>query len=84
MSQISLNRVEPGDTLVSQYAYMILFMSFRCGSKNTKTRDIFLILFMIGYWEIDINKKNEQPLIVKKCSCIKNLINNFSELGKNK
>ena len=57
MSQISLNRGEPGVNIkVSQYAYMILFMGFKYGTKYTKAHDIFLILFMIGYWEIDINK----------------------------
>ena len=41
---------------------MILVMGFEYGTKYTKTHDIFLILFMIGYWEIDVNI--DEPLIV--------------------
>ena len=35
---------------------MILFMGFQYGTKYTKTRDIFLIIFIKGYWEIDMDK----------------------------
>ena len=53
MSQISSNRGEPGVAVKSpQYAYMILCMGFKYGTKDTKPHDIFLILCMTGYWEI--------------------------------
>ena len=38
---------------------MILIMGLKYQTKDTKTHDIFLILCMTGYWEIDINKYHQ-------------------------